>query len=289
MNESGIIVEVRDASFSYNRGSICSVALDGLSLEIRRGEFLGIVGGNGVGKSTLGRLVNGILLPGSGEVLVNGIDTRDRARIWEVRSAVGMVFQEPENQIVGTTVEEDVAFGPENLGLPSQAVRERVSSALEAVGLAGYENRATCLLSGGERQKLALAGVLAMDPQLIILDEGTSMLDPRARETVMDILRRLNRERGITLLLMTGRMEEAVGADRIAVMDSGRILLEGAPEEVFSHAGFIGELGLELPPLAELFHLLKVDGFDLPDGIAAMDEAVKALAGAYHTGDRHVH
>jgi len=202
---------------------------------------------------------------------------------------VGMLFQDPDNQIIGTTVEEDIAFGPENLGLSPEEIRERVRAALQAVGMADHADSAPHLLSGGEKQRLALAGVLAMGPELIILDEATSMLDPSAREEVLGLLRRLNREEGITILHITHRMEEASLADRIVVMDAGRVVLDGTPGFVFSDASLIRGLGLELPPVTELFDLLKQGGFDLPAGITDADEALEALMESIPPGSGHVH
>jgi energy-coupling factor transport system ATP-binding protein len=277
----------RNVSFSFRReqpDGINGFVLSGINMEIRRGEFLALAGANGSGKSTLARLLNGLLLPDAGAVTVNGIDTRDRERIWEIRGAVGMVFQQPDNQIVGATVEEDAAFGPENLGLPPETVRARVRRALAAAGLTGLERRAPHLLSGGEKQRLALAGVLAMKPELLILDEATAMLDPCARRSALDILRRLNREEGLTVLLITSRMEEAALADRVMIMESGRIVRDCPPAELFSDPERLRGVGLELPPVAELFHLLIEDGLQLPPGISGIDEAATALSGVAFDG-----
>jgi energy-coupling factor transport system ATP-binding protein len=258
-------------------------------LKIARGEFVALVGRNGSGKSTLARHLNALLLPTGGVVRIKGTDTRDESILWDVRRGVGILFQDPDNQIIGTTVEEDTAFGPENLGLSPEEIRERVRAALQAVGMADHGESAPHLLSGGEKQKVALAGVLAMGPELIILDEATSMLDPSAREQVMGLLRGLNMEEGITILHITQRMEEAALADRIVVMDAGRVVLDGTPGFVLSDASRIREVGLELPPLTELFDLLRQDGLDLPAGITDADEALEALMRLDSAGRGHVH
>jgi len=284
---AGNIVETSAVEFSHGAGSPNS--LDGIDLKIARGEFVALVGRNGSGKSTLARHLNALLLPTVGAVRINGMDTRDEPNLWDVRRGVGMLFQDPDNQIIGTTVEEDTAFGPENLGLSPEVIRERVRAALHAAGMADHAESAPHLLSGGEKQRLALAGVLAMGLELIILDEATSMLDPSAREEIMDLLRRLNREEGITVLHITHRMEEAALADRIVIMDAGRIVLGGTPGEVFSNASLIRELGLELPPVTELFDLLRQDGFDLPSGITNTDEALEALMAINSGRMGHVH
>jgi energy-coupling factor transport system ATP-binding protein len=235
------------------------------------------VGRNGSGKSTFARHLNALHLPAGGSVRIKGMDTRDGANLWDVRRGVGILFQDPDSQIIGTTVEEDTAFGPENLGLSPDEIRDRVRAALLAVGMADHAERAPHLLSGGEKQRAALAGLLAMGPELIILDEATSMLDPSAREKVMGLLRRLNREEGITILHITHRMEEAALADRIVVMSEGKAVLDGPPAEVFSDAPRIREAGLELPPLTELFDMLRQDGLDLPAGVTDEGEALEAL------------
>jgi energy-coupling factor transport system ATP-binding protein len=287
------IVETSAVEYSHDAGSrpgSGAKALDGITLNIVRGEFVALVGRNGSGKSTLARHLNALLLPTGGVVRINGMDTRDETGLWDLRRGVGMLFQDPDNQIIGTTVEEDTAFGPENLGLSPEVIEVRVRAALHTVGMADHADRAPHLLSGGEKQRLALAGVLAMKPECIILDEATSMLDPSAREEIMGLLRRLNREEGITVLHITHRMEEAALADRIVVMDAGRVVLEGKPGEVFSEVSLIRELGLELPPVTELFDLLMLDGFDLPAGITDTDEALEALMAinSSRMGDVHI-
>jgi energy-coupling factor transport system ATP-binding protein len=281
------IAEISGVEFSYVPGA--PKALDGITLRIARGEFVALVGRNGSGKSTLARQLNALFLPTAGVVRVKGMDTRDESKLWDVRRGVGILFQDPDNQIIGTTVEEDTAFGPENLGLSPEEIEYRVRAALHAVGMADHGESAPHLLSGGEKQRVALAGVLAMGPELIVLDEATSMLDPSAREEIMGHLRRLNREEGITLLHITHRMDEAAQADRIVVMDEGRVVLDGTPGEVFSDASLIRGMGLELPPLTELFELLKQDGFDLPSGVTDPDEALEALMALVPGRIGHVH
>jgi energy-coupling factor transport system ATP-binding protein len=286
------IVESCSVEFSYVTGSLPgsgAKALDGIDLNIGRGEFVSLIGRNCSGKSTFARLLNALLLPTGGVVRINGMDTGAHGNTWDIRRIAGMLFQDPDNQIIGTTVEEDTAFGPENLGLSPEVIEDRVRAALHAVGMAGHAGSAPHLLAGGEKQRLALAGILAMGPELIILDEATSMLDPSARGEVMGLLRRLNREKGITILHITHRMEEAALADRIVVMDAGRVVLDGMPGEVFSNASLIRDLGLELPPVTELFDLLRLDGFDLPAGITEMDEALEELMSINSGWMGHVH
>lgn len=283
-------IELTAVEFSYaGGGPKCGAkVLDGVSLCIARGDFVALVGRNGSGKSTLARMVNALLLPARGEVRIDGRDTHDASQLWEVRRIVGMIFPNPDSQIVGTTVSEDVAFGPENLGLQPETIVRRVSDALRAVGLTGHGDRSPHLLSAGEKQLVSLAGILAMNPECIILDEATAMLDPSARKAVMTLVRRLNREEGITVLHITHDMDDAARADRVLVMDGGRVLLDGKPAEVFSHPAMLKELGLDLPTVTELFHLLQQDGFDLPTGIVRTDQAAAALLALDPVGEGHV-
>lgn len=288
----GKIIETQAVEFSYavgKRPGSGAKALDGITLSIGKGDFVAVLGRNGSGKSTFAKLLNALLLPTKGVVRINGIDTRDEARIWDVRRISGMVFQDPDNQIIGTTVEEDIAFGPENLGLSPEVTGRRVRDAMQAVAMAEYADSAPHLLSGGEKQRVSLAGILAMKPECIILDEATAMLDPAGRKDIMALVRRLNREEGITVLHVTHHMEEAGLADRIIVLDAGRVVLDGKPGEVFSDVSAIKGLGLDLPQLPKLFDLLNQDGFDLPKGIVDMDEAAAALNWVYSRGERHVH
>lgn len=252
------------------------VALAGLELEVRRGEMVAVIGPNGSGKSSLARHCNALLLPTEGEVRVKGMDTRDPRYLWDIRRTVGMVFQNPDNQLVATVVEEDVAFGPENLGLPPAEIRRRVDEALEAVELTALATREPHHLSGGQKQRVAIAGILAMRPECLVLDEPTAMLDPASRREVMRTLRKLNAE-GITVILITHYMEEAAEADRVIVLDRGQVALQGSPREVFAQVERLRELDLSVPEITELAHLLRQDGFDLPPGVLTAGELVEAL------------
>jgi energy-coupling factor transport system ATP-binding protein len=278
------IIEVQGVEFRHVSGKSAGTpakALDKITLSINKGDFVAILGRNGSGKSTLARLLNALYLPAAGSVRIHGIDSRDASRIWDIRRMTGMVFPDPDNQIVGTTVEEDVAFGPENLGLAPAEILHRVEKALQAVGMTDLAGYAPHLLTAGEKQRLALAGILAMQPACIILDEATAQLDPAGRQEVLTLLRRLNREQGITILHITHHMDEAGLADRVLVLDGGRIILDGAPGAVFADVARIKELGLGLPPLTELFALLKQDGFDLPSGILSNEVALEVLRKIY--------
>lgn len=263
-------IKLVDVSFRYNDGAAENI-LSGLNFQINRGEFLAILGHNGSGKSTLAQHLNAMLLPSAGDVLVNGVNTRDESKIYEIRSTVGLVLQNPDNQIVASVVEEDVAFGPENLGLAPEKIRARVEEALEAVDMLAYRKAATYSLSGGQKQRVAIAGVIAMKPQCIVLDEPTAMLDPAGRQEVLETVRRLNRERGITVVLITHHMEEAIDADRVLVMNEGRVARLGTPLEVFSDVDFLKCCQLAVPQPVELLHELKKAGLDLPT--VALNEA----------------
>ena len=286
-------IETFEVEFAYAGGSSATgstKALDGISVTIEQGEFVAVIGRNGSGKSTFARMLNALLLPTGGTVRIHGIDSRDESQLWDIRSRVGMIFQDPDSQIVGITVEEDVAFGPENLGLAPLEIRERVQEALHSVAMSQHVHTPPYLLSGGEKQKVSLAGILAMQPACIILDEATALLDPAGRKEVMDLVRRLNREKGITVLHVTHDMEEASLADRIMMLDAGKIVLDGTPEKVFAHETALQEAGLELPQIAELFALLNQEGFDLPVGALAMDKAITALITGMEPGrELHVH
>lgn len=263
-------IKLIDVSFRYDDGAAENI-LSGLNLQINRGEFLAILGHNGSGKSTLAQHLNAMLLPSAGDVLINGVNTRDESKIYEIRSTVGLVLQNPDNQIVASVVEEDVAFGPENLGLAPEKIRARVEEALEAVDMLEYRKAATYSLSGGQKQRVAIAGVIAMKPQCIVLDEPTAMLDPAGRQEVLETVRRLNRERGITVVLITHHMEEAIDADRVLVMNEGRVARLGTPMEVFSDVDFLKCCQLAVPQPVELLHELKKAGLDLPT--VALNEA----------------
>ena len=252
-------------------------ALLDVDLEVRRGEFLAVIGHNGSGKSTLAKHLNALLLPSEGDVFVGGMNTRNHDLVWEIRRTAGMVFQNPDNQMVATTVEEDVAFGPENLGVKPPEIRRRVDGALETVGMRELSERAPHLLSGGQKQRVAIAGILAMKPQCIILDEPTAMLDPAGRREVLDTVKKLNREEGITIIHITHHMDEAVDADRVVVMEGGRIVMQGKPREVFARVEELKNLGLDVPQVTELAHRLREGGLDVPADLLTVEEMVTAL------------
>ena len=251
------MLSVKNVTFSYENG--CN-ALDDVSLEINDGEIVCIVGHNGSGKSTLAKMFNGLLIPSSGSVTVDGMDTSDEEKTLDIRRRVGIVFQNPDNQIVTTVVREDVAFGPENLGIPTKEMAVRVDDALKAVGMENYAESAPHMLSGGQKQRIAIAGMLAMEPQTLVLDEATAMLDPMGRRDILSIVKKLNKEKNITVVMITQYMEEAVGADRVIVMNSGRIEMEGTPEYVFSKGDELRAIGLDVPPAVELREMLKQKG-----------------------------
>jgi energy-coupling factor transport system ATP-binding protein len=278
-------IEVRDLTYVYHPDTPQAVrALDGLSCVIRAGEFVGVVGGNGSGKSTFARHLNALLLPTAGRVVVDGLDTRDRAAAWEVRRRVGMVFQNPDNQLVASVVEEDVAFGPENLGLPPAEIRRRVDAALEAVGLAGLRRRAPHQLSGGQKQRVAIAGVLAMRPACIVLDEATTMLDPEGRAEVLATVEALNRRDGITVVLISHTMEDVSGADRVVALDAGRLVADGPPAEVFERLDAAPGGRLDAPPVVRLARELRQAGLRLPPGLLTVEALADAIADALGAG-----
>lgn len=252
-------------------------AIDDVDVDIKKGDFVAVLGHNGSGKSTFAKHINGILMPSEGTVWVSGMDTRDEEHIWDVRKAAGMVFQNPDNQIIGNVVEEDVGFGPENMGIPTEEIWRRVDESLEAVGMTAYRLQSPNKLSGGQKQRVAIAGVMAMRPQCIILDEPTAMLDPNGRKEVIRTLRELNRVEKITVLLITHYMEEAVHADRIIVMDDGRIVMDGKPKEIFSRVKELKSHGLDVPQATELAWELKEAGMPLGDGILSRRELVEQL------------
>ena len=253
------------------------VAVDGVSIEVSRGEFIAILGANGSGKSTFARLLNALLTPGEGSVYIDGIDASDTSRLFDIRSRVGMVFQNPDNQIVGGTVEEDVAFGAENLCVPVKELRARVDESLKAVGLYESRKHSPTRLSGGQKQRVSIAGILAMKPRCIILDEATSMLDPRGRQEVMNTVIKLNREEGMTLIVITHHMDEAVRASHVYCMENGRVAFHGTPRQVFSQAERLKELKLDVPKVTELAFALRQRGLSIPDGIMTKEELVEAL------------
>ena len=252
-------------------------AIDGVDVDIKKGDFVAVLGHNGSGKSTLAKHVNGLLLPTEGTVWVGDMDTRDEEHIWDVRKTAGMVFQNPDNQIIGNIVEEDVGFGPENIGVPTEEIWKRVEASLKAVGTTAYRLQSPNKLSGGQKQRVAIAGVMAMKPECIILDEPTAMLDPNGRKEVIRTIHELNRTEGITVLLITHYMEEAIEADRIIVMDDGRIVMDGQPREIFSRVKELKSHGLDVPQVTELAWELKEAGIPLADGILSREELVEQL------------
>lgn len=270
-----IMIKIENVTYEYTTAEDEEFsALKGVSLDIKKGEFLVILGHNGSGKSTLAKLMNSLLLPTSGKVFVKGMDTTDANKIWDIRQSAGMVFQNPDNQLVATIVEEDVAFGPENQGIPPKEIRERVDRALEIVEMTKYRNHAPHLLSGGQKQRIAIAGVLAMKPDCIILDEPTAMLDPSGRKEVMKTIKKLNSEEEKTIVHITHYMDEAVEADRIIVMEEGQIVLEGTPKEVFSQVEKVKALGLDVPQVTELAFQLRKEGINIPKDILTVEELV---------------
>ncbi|MDR0424692.1 MAG: energy-coupling factor transporter ATPase [Clostridiales Family XIII bacterium] len=271
------IIEIEDLVFEYKKDEEDSVrAIDGVSIDIEAGSFTAIIGRNGSGKSTLAKNINALLLPDGGAVYVDGFDTRDEEGLWEVRQRAGMVFQNPDNQLVAAIVEDDVAFGPENLGIPSESIDERVRGALMAVDMYEYRKKAPHMLSGGQKQRVAIAGVVAMRPKCIVFDEPTAMLDPHGRSEVMEIMKRLHAD-GITVVLITHFMEEAADADRIIIMNEGRVEMDGPPAEVFRQADRIRALDLSVPIAVELAERLRRRGRDIPAGIIKMEEMVEYL------------
>lgn len=253
-------------------------AIDGMDVDIMKGDFVAVLGHNGSGKSTFAKHVNGLLLPTEGTVWVGDMDTRDEDHIWDVRKTAGMVFQNPDNQIIGNIVEEDVGFGPENIGVPTEEIWKRVEESLKAVGMTAYRLQSPNKLSGGQKQRVAIAGVMAMKPECIILDEPTAMLDPNGRREVIKTVHELNRAEGITILLITHYMEEAIDADRIIVMDDGKIVMDGKPREIFSRVKELKSHGLDVPQVTELAWELKEAGLPLTDGILSREELVEQLA-----------
>lgn len=275
-----VIIKFDNVSFAYkaDEGETAATGVvDGFSLDVPEGQFLAVLGHNGCGKSTIAKLMNGILVPDSGKVTVDGIDTSEDDNVIDVRKTVGMVFQNPDNQIVATIVEDDVAFGPENLGVDPKEIRNRVDDALKAVGMYEFRGREPHRLSGGQKQRVAIAGVLAMNTKCVVMDEPTAMLDPHGRQEVMDTIRMLNKERGITVILITHYMDEAVKADRVVVMDNGKIVLDGEPRNVFKNVEKLKALGLDVPQATELAYRLKKAGFPIADDILDEEECASAI------------
>lgn len=275
---SKYMIQCNDVTFKYDKHDQESkIAVDGVNLNIERGEFLVVLGHNGSGKSTLSKHMNVLLVPTEGKVLVDDLDTSDENNIWKIRSKAGMVFQNPDNQLVATIVEEDVAFGPENLGIQPDEIRSRVDEALKKVNMYDYKKHAPHLLSGGQKQRIAIAGILAMRPDCIIFDEPTAMLDPSGRKEVINTIKEINSKYGMTIVLITHYMEEAVEADRIVVMDKGKIVQEGTPKEIFSNVSLMKEIGLDVPQMTELAYELKKSGVNISSDILTINEMVNAL------------
>ena len=277
------MIETKALEFAYpaEEGEKPVLALRGVSVTIEKGSFTVVLGHNGSGKSTFAKHLNAVLLPCGGAVYVEGMGTRYERMLLEIRRRTGMVFQNPDNQIVANVVEEDVAFGPENLGVPTAEIRRRVDDALAEVGMGQFARHAPHLLSGGQKQRIAIAGILAMEPECIVLDEATAMLDPAGRREVIDTVRRLNRERGITVVLITHHMAEAENADRVIVMNDGQVAMDGAPHDVFAQVDRLHELGLAAPDTVELLHLLREAGMDVPLTGLTVDECADTICRAF--------
>ena len=276
------IIKTENLSFSYppDEGKEPVLALNDIDLSIGQGSFIAVLGHNGSGKSTLAKHMNAVLLPGGGKVWVDGMDTLDESLLLEIRRRVGMVFQNPDNQIVANAVEEDVAFGPENMGVPSEEIQRRVTAALKAVGMEEFTLHAPHHLSGGQKQRVAIAGVIAMEPACIVLDESTAMLDPLGRREVLDTVKQLNREKGITVVLITHHIDEAILADRVVVMDSGMVVMDGAPGEILVQVEELRKIGLAAPHTVELLYGLRQDGFDVPLDALGIQECADAIVGS---------
>ena len=277
------MIKAKDVVFEYQKydeeGNVCETkrAVDGVELDVKKGDFVAILGHNGSGKSTLAKHINALLLPSEGEVWVAGMNTKEESHVWDIRQSAGMVFQNPDNQIIGTVVEEDVGFGPENMGIPTEEIWVRVEEALKAVGMYKYRKHSPNRLSGGQKQRVAIAGIVAMHPQCIVLDEPTAMLDPNGRKEVIRAVRALNMVENITVLLITHYMEEVVHADKVIVMDEGKVVMQGTPKEIFSHVEELQALRLDVPQVTLLAHELKKKGIPLPDGILTIEELVNEL------------
>ena len=276
------MLETKDLRFSYpaEEDAEPTLALDGVDLAVEKGSFVVVLGHNGSGKSTLAKTFNAVLLPTGGKVYVEGMDTSDESLLLAVRQRVGMVFQNPDNQIVANVVEEDVAFAPENLGVPSEEIRRRVDEALRVVGMSHFVTHAPHLLSGGQKQRIAIAGVIAMEPECIVLDEATAMLDPMGRQEVLAAVRRLNEERGVTVILITHHMNEAESADRVVVMNRGRVAMDGTPKEVFSRVEELHSMGLTAPDTVDLLFRLRHAGWDVPLDALTVEDCADAVAAA---------
>lgn len=277
------IIKAKDLVHEYIRrdeeGNVESIqtALDKVSLDVKKGDFIAVLGHNGSGKSTLAKHINAILEPTEGSLWVDGFDTTDEKNIWDIRQCAGMVFQNPDNQIIASVVEEDVGFGPENIGVPTDEIWQRVEESLKAVGMLKYREHSPNKLSGGQKQRVAIAGVMAMQPECIVLDEPTAMLDPVGRKEVLEAVHALNREKGVTIILITHYMEEVVEADHVYVMDSGKVVMQGTPRSIFSQVERLKEYRLDVPQITLLAYELKKAGLDIPDGILTREELTEAL------------
>ena len=277
------MIKAKNVVFEYQKydeeGNVCETkrAVDGVEIDVKKGDFVAILGHNGSGKSTLTKHINALLLPSEGEVWVAGMNTKEENHVWDIRQSAGMVFQNPDNQIIGTVVEEDVGFGPENMGIPTEEIWERVEEALKAVGMYKYRKHSPNRLSGGQKQRVAIAGIVAMHPQCIVLDEPTAMLDPNGRKEVIRAVRALNMVEDITVLLITHYMEEVVHADKVIVMDEGKVVMQGTPKEIFSRVDELKSYRLDVPQVTLLAHELKKKGIPLPDGILTIEELVNEL------------
>ena len=276
------MIETKELRFTYPADEGCEpvYALRGVDLEVEKGSFVVVLGHNGSGKSTLAKTFNAVLLPAGGKVYVEGMDTLDESLLLAIRQRVGMVFQNPDNQIVANVVEEDVAFAPENLGVPTEEIRRKVDNALAAVGMSEFVTHAPHLLSGGQKQRIAIAGVIAMEPDCIVLDEATAMLDPIGRQEVLSTVHRLNKEKGITVILITHHMNEAEEADRVIVMDDGKVVMDGPPREIFTRVDDLRAIGLTTPDTVDLLDRLRKDGWDVPLDALTVDECAAAIAKA---------
>lgn len=277
------IIKTENLIFDYisrdENEEIISVnrALDDLSIEVQKGDFVALLGHNGSGKSTLAKQLNAILLPTKGTVLIKGMDTQDDEDLWDIRQSAGMVFQNPDNQIIGTMVEEDVGFGPENLGVATEEIWKRVEKSLKAVDMLDFRTNSPNKLSGGQKQRVAIAGIMAMEPECIILDEPTAMLDPTGRKEVLQTAHELNKNEGVTVLLITHNMNEVVDADKVIVMDQGKIVMQGSPKEIFSRVEELKECRLDVPQVTQLAYELKKEDVDIPDGVLTIDELADAI------------
>ena len=275
------MIRFQDVTYKYTSieddKEVERYAVKGIDLKVKKGEFLVVLGHNGSGKSTIAKHINALVQPSSGTVVIDGMDTSKEENLWDIRSKAGMVFQNPDNQLVATIVEEDVAFGPENLGIDPKEIRKRVDESLKKVGMSEYKRHAPHLLSGGQKQRIAFAGVLAMKPDCIVFDEPTAMLDPSGRKDVMDSIIDLNKNYGITIVLITHYMDEAAMGDRIVVVDDGKIIMEGVPKKVFSQVETMKKIGLDVPQVTELSYELRKEGIDIDSEILNIDEMVDAL------------